>query len=114
MIEDLERAEFNGIVSASFGMDERKLLRRIASKSFRLLPYAEQWAFDNVPAYVLEPEFPVPLRVELIATGIEGYFDFHYCNLHLQELMLTEADNGQAPQESNREHPGQGGSEHCS
>lgn len=93
MTEDIE-SEFNGIVFASYSMDERQLLRRFERKFTRALPHAKTWTFDNVPEEVFRLDYPMTEALEIISAGIDGWFDFHFANGQLEaHLKLTEAED---------------------
>lgn len=99
MTED-QRSDFYGVVLASYSLDERQLLRRMAELYDQALPFARNWTFANLPDYIFDLDTPRVEFEDLFATGIGGYFDFQFCDIHLKELTpeLTEGDSEERPE----------------
>lgn len=96
MSEDKDH-EFNSIIDANFPVSERKLLNIAATAYTKAYPRAKFWAHAYVPEYVFDSDTPIVELIDLLAFGIDGYFDFQFADTNLRILNLkaelTEADN---------------------
>lgn len=73
MTEDI--GDFDGIVSASYSMDERQLFINAGRIAFRVLPNAKHWILNNLPDRYFDVDCPLEERYDALGFGILAFIE---------------------------------------